>query len=147
METIFSSPEPLGSWWNYGIGRPLSSVCMLTAFLNIFSSETTGPVEVKFHVEPPMDGRKKIYSNGLGHMTKMAVMSTYGKNIKKFSFPEPKGLRPRNLVCSIGCSSTTKFVQMMTLGWPWSILGQGQIWSLMLFYGKKVKQWIFQKPL
>ena len=28
--TLFSSPEPLGSWWDYSIGRPLSSVyiCM-----------------------------------------------------------------------------------------------------------------------
>ena len=30
-------------------------------------------------------------------------------------------------------------------GWPIPILRQGQIWSLMLFYGKKVKQWIFRK--
>ena len=58
-----------------------------------------------------------------------------------------KGWWPWNLVCSIGCSSTTKFVQMMTLGWPWPILRQGQIWSLMLLYRKKVKQWIFQKLL
>ena len=28
-----------------------------------------------------------------------------------------------------------------------TILQQGQIWSLMLLYGKKVKQWIFQKLL
>ena len=32
----------------------------------------------------------------------------------------------------------------MTLEWPWPILRQGQIWLLMLFYGKKGKQWIFQ---
>ena len=35
----------------------------------------------------------------------------------------------------------------MTLGWPWPILRQGQIWSLMLLYGKKVKQRIFRKLL
>ena len=35
----------------------------------------------------------------------------------------------------------------MTLEWPWPILRQGQIWSLMLFYGKKWNQWIFQKLL
>ena len=49
------------------------------------------------------------------------------------------------LVCSNGC--TTKFIQLMTLGWPWLILRQGQIWSLMLLYRKEVKQWIFQKLL
>ena len=26
----------------------------------------------------------------------------------------------------------------MTLGWPWPILRQGQIWSLMLLYGEKL---------
>ena len=30
--------------------------------------------------------------------------------------------------------------QMMTLGWPWFILLQFQIWSLILLYRKKVKQ-------
>ena len=31
----------------------------------------------------------KIYTIELGHMTKMAAMSIYGKNLKKSSFPEP----------------------------------------------------------
>ena len=34
----------------------------------------------------------KIYTNELGHMTKMAAMPIYGKKLKKFSFPEPEGL-------------------------------------------------------
>ena len=29
----------------------------------------------------------------------------------------------------------------MIIGWPWPILRQGQIWSPMLLYGKKFKQW------
>ena len=39
---------------------------------------------------------------------------------------------------SIGYSSPTTFVQMMTLGWPWPIVRQGRIWSPMLLYGKRV---------
>ena len=31
----------------------------------------------------------KIYINELGHMTIMAAMLTYGKNLKKSSTPEP----------------------------------------------------------
>ena len=31
----------------------------------------------------------KIYINELGHMTNMAAMPTYGKNLKKSSSPEP----------------------------------------------------------
>ena len=56
---------------------------VLSTFSNIFSSETTGPIEAKFHVEPPWDGETKVYSNGTGHMTKMAAMPIYGKNLKK----------------------------------------------------------------
>ena len=93
------------------------------------------------------DGETKVCSNGPGHMIKMAAMPIYGKNVKKSSTLELKGRWPWNLVCIVGCSSTTKFAQMMTLSWRWPILRQGQIWSLMLLYGKKVKQWIFQKLL
>ena len=64
-------------------------VCVLSTFSNI--SETTGPIEAKFHVEPPWDGGMKICSNGPGHMTKRAAMFIYGKNLKKSSSPEPKG--------------------------------------------------------
>ena len=66
-------------------------VCVST-FSNIFSSETTGPIEDNFHMEPPWDGGTKACSNGPGHMTKMAAMPIYGKNLKKSSFPEPKRL-------------------------------------------------------
>ena len=83
------------------------------------------------------DGGTKVCSNGPGHLTKMAAMPIYGKNLKKSSSLEPKGRWPWNLVCSIGCMSTTKFIQMMTLGWPWPIIQQGQIWSLMLLCGEK----------
>ena len=68
----------------YSTGRPLSSLCKyacLSIFSNIFSSETTGPIEAKFHVEPQWDGRMKVCSNSPGHMTKMAAMPIYGKNV------------------------------------------------------------------
>ena len=68
-------------------------VCVST-FSNIFSSETSEPIEAKFQVEHPWDGQTTVCSNGPGHMTKMAVMPIYGKNLKKSSSPEPKGRRP-----------------------------------------------------
>ena len=89
-----------------GQGHPITLVQghSDSTFSNFFSLETTGRIEAKFHVKP-----------------------VYGKNIKKSFSPEPKGQWPWMLVCSIGYSSTTKLVQMMTLGWPWPILRQGQI--------------------
>ena len=64
--------------------------CVLSTFSNVFSSEITGPIEAKFHMEPPWDGGTKVCSNGRGHLTKMAAMPIYGKNLKKSSSLEPK---------------------------------------------------------
>ena len=86
------------------LGRPLSSACVcMSTFSNIFSSETTEPVKVKFHMEHPPDRWTKVCSTGSGHMTKVAAMPIYDKNLKNSSSPEPKGRWLWNLVCSIGC--------------------------------------------
>ena len=53
----------------------------------------------------------KIYTNELGHMTNMAAMPIYGKNLKKSSSQEPIDPWPWNLVCSIMYESTTKIIQ------------------------------------
>ena len=68
-KSVFCSPGPYVCMY---------VVCMST-FSNIFSSETTRPIEVKFHTEPPCDGGTKVCSNGPGHITKMAAMPIYGK--------------------------------------------------------------------
>ena len=54
----------------------------VSTFSGIFSSETTGPIQTKFHVEPPCDGVTKVRSNGPGYMTKMAAMPLYDKILK-----------------------------------------------------------------
>ena len=132
-----------------GQGHSLTLVHGLSdsTFSNFFSLETSRLIEAKFHLTPQWDRGTKIYINGPGHLANITVMPIYGKNLKRSSSLEPKGWWPWKLVYSIGYSSTTMYVQLKTLGWPWPILRQGQIWSLMLFYGKKVKQWIFQKLL
>ena len=54
----------------------------MSTFSDIFSSDTTGPIEAKFHMELPWDGGTKVCSNGPGHMTKIVAMPVYGKNLK-----------------------------------------------------------------
>ena len=56
---------------------------------NIFDLKNPRSIEAKFYLEPPWDGGTEVYSNGLGHMTNMASMPIYGKNLKKSSL-EPK---------------------------------------------------------
>ena len=52
---------------------------------NIFFSETVWPIKAKFRVGPPWEVGKKVYINGAGHITKMAAMLIYGKNLQKSS--------------------------------------------------------------
>ena len=48
---------------------------------NVFSSENIRLIEAIFQVEPSWDGRMKASINGLCHMTKMAAMPIYAKNL------------------------------------------------------------------
>ena len=47
---------------------------------HIVFSETTWPIEIKFHMTTPYDWLAKTYANCYGHMTKMATMPIYGKS-------------------------------------------------------------------
>ena len=83
---LIRSPEPSGSQGELTV-YPYSGVrwrrCRRRRqqCLNSFSSETALPIKAKFYVEPPWEGGTKVYINGLGHMTKMAAMPIYGKNL------------------------------------------------------------------
>ena len=69
------------------------------------------------------------------------------KTLKKSSSTEPIDRWPWNFVFSIVYASTTKVIQIMTLGWLWPLLCQGQIWWHRLLYGEKWKLFIFCKLL
>ena len=45
------------------------------------SSETTGPIVTKFHIQSPVPLGTKSCSNGLGHITNVATMPIYVKTI------------------------------------------------------------------
>ena len=77
--------------------KPMTPVSVFrpSTFSNIFSSETIGPIELKFHMETPQDGRMKVCTNGPGHITKMAAMPICGKNPLKIFFSRTR--RPMTL--------------------------------------------------
>ena len=52
-----------------------------STFSDFFSLETARPIEAKFYVEPPWDEGMKVIRNGLFHMTKLAAMPIYGKDL------------------------------------------------------------------
>ena len=62
-------------------------------------------------------GGTKVCANSPGHMTKMASMPIYGKNLKK-----PKRQWPWNLVCSIGCSNIFYAPNLEDVDWAYWFL-------------------------
>ena len=85
----------------------------------------------------------------LKHLTKWVNEVVWVSKVKIILWPWSKVTQiwPWILVCSIVYKSSTKVVQIMTLGWPWPILRQGQIWSHRLLYRKKWKLFILWKLL
>ena len=73
-------------------------------------------------------------------------MPIYSK-ITKTSSPEPRKLWGWILVLSFGDSRSTKFVQMMTLGWPLTFLSQGQIFVPMHLYVENIEKSFSQNVL
>ena len=67
--------------------RLASSVRRPSTFSKDFSSETTGPISIKFHMQALDRGGKKVCIFRPGHLTKMAAMPI--KTLKKSSSPEP----------------------------------------------------------
>ena len=63
-------------------------------FSKDFSSETTGPISIKFHMQPLDRGGKKVLYISSRYMTKMVATPIYGKNLKKSSSPELLGRLP-----------------------------------------------------
>ena len=57
-----------------------------STYLNTLFSETTWPIETKFHMTAPYGWLAKTYTNCNGHMTKMATMPIYGKNYLNLFF-------------------------------------------------------------
>ena len=90
-QAVFSSPEPLGSQGELIVYPSSRHPSVVRPPFSKISSETAWPIIAKFYVEPPWEGGTKVYINRLGHMTKMAAMPIYGKNLKKSS-PEPEVL-------------------------------------------------------
>ena len=122
--TLFSSSEPKAHLRDYRIGRPPLSVRLSVCCphsLNIFSSETTGQIEAKFHMESPWDKGTKVYSNGPGQMTKMAAMPVYGKTFLLWN----QKCDDLEIWYAASCAQV---LPSLFKWWPWD--------DLDLFYGK-----------
>ena len=142
-------PFFLNEVWHWHIGLRWAIVALwATCFLfrqtscwrvmALFSSP-----EPKAHWWAYSIGRHPSYAVSTGHMTKVAAMPIYGKNLKNLLLRNQKANDHETWYAALGTQVLpNSFKLTMTY-----FLRQGQIWSLMLWYGKKVKPWISQKLL
>ena len=114
---------------------------------NIYSSETTGPIRVRFYIEHLSLMGTKVYIIGPGHMTKMANMPIYGKTPLKIFFSRTIVRWLWNLNRQQKGPEPYKSYINDDPGLTLTYLRQGQICSLRLLNGKRVKQCIHPKQL
>ena len=70
----------------FALSAKIAHIVVPSIYLNIVSSQTIGPIELEFHMKTPYDKSAKINTKYFGHMTKMAAMPIYGKNLLKIFF-------------------------------------------------------------
>ena len=77
-----------------------------------------------------------IYTNELGHMTNMAVVPIYGKNLKNLLLQYQQTNDLETWYVALPMQVLPQFSNYNP-GLTWPILCQAQIWSHTLLYGKK----------
>ena len=65
----------------FALSAKVAHIVVPSIYQNIVSSQTIGPIKLKFHMKTPYDKSAKIYTKYFGHMTKMAATPIYGKNL------------------------------------------------------------------
>ena len=70
----------------FALSVKVAHIVVPSIYENIVFSQTIDPIELKFHMKIPYDKIVKIYTKYFGHMTKMAAMPIYGKNLLKIFF-------------------------------------------------------------
>ena len=68
------------SWLSFDVSAKDTHIGFPLTYLNIVFSETTRPIELKFHIKTPCDWLAKMCTNSYGHVTNMATMPIYNKN-------------------------------------------------------------------
>ena len=78
-------------------------VCVCRHFQTPSPLKPLGRLKPNFIMEPPWDGGTKVCSNSVGHMTKMAAMPMYGKNLKKNLLPQNRKADDLETWYAFGC--------------------------------------------
>ena len=79
----------------FDLSGKVAHIGVQSTYKNIVFSETTRPIELKFHVWTPYDKLAKIYTKYFALISKMATTPIYGKNPLEVFFSRTR--RPMTL--------------------------------------------------
>ena len=77
---VQSSVKIQRSRLTFDLSAKVAHIGVPSTYYNIDLSETTWPIETKFHMVTPYHWLAKTYTDCYGHMTNIATMPIYGKN-------------------------------------------------------------------
>ena len=146
--SIFSSPEPKAQWWAYRIGRPLTSVSVYVCqhFQTSSPQKPQGRLKPNFMWSLLGTEERKFVQTVLVTWPRWPPCPYAIKTLKIFSGTEKPmtlklGMQHRVLEYYQVCSNDDPGLTMTYL------TARSNLVPYVFFYGKKVKQWIFQKLL
>ena len=112
----------------------------VSKFSVFFCSKTARPIEAKFYMEPPWDvGNENLSKCSRSHDH---AHINYGEKLQK---PCLRNQEADDFEIWYTASGTRvlPICHMMTLGWPWLFLWQGQICFRMFLHGRKlIQHWV-----
>ena len=112
----------LFNWPHFNLAWDLRTlVWIVCQFINVFKHllKPLGQFSTNFRWILLMKQEIRFVQMILVTWLKMAGMHLCCKSPLKVFYSETEGWWPKDLVCRIGVVGPTKFVQTMTLGWPW----------------------------
>ena len=111
-----------------------------STFSILFCSETARPIEAKFHMEPPWDvGNENLFKCSRSHDHAHILWW----KTSKICFVWNQEANDFETCYTASGTRVLTIFHMMTLGWPWLFLWQGQICFLMLLHGwKLIQHWV-----
>ena len=134
-------------WWAYMIGPSSSSVVVIHTLQTSSPQKPMGQSKSDFIWSFCGMGEQKFAQMVLVTWSRWPPYPYMVKTLKKnLLFWNQKADDLETWYASLGAQVLPSLLKW----WPYVdlyLFWQGQIWSLMLLYGKKVKQWIFQKLL
>ena len=144
-ESCFIASVPHGlprffKWWpqiDLWLFLRQDQICLSPWAIHMYKI-ATAPIFISFYSAPSVERALSIYTNGSAPLNKVAAMPIYGKTQYNLLLQNQGSFETESWYKAF-VTRSTKFVQIMILGWPLILLRQDHIASKYFCMGKMLK--------